>query len=285
LPAFPDAHTYQHTPAFQGHEADAQRQRKAVLASKQQAEAALVKLHQRLIATAAGAATQGAGTGAGGATGSGHQPGANPFLAPPGVVGAADAAVLRPELGDVALGAAADGADLGAADFDTGAAQRVFRVVLPPADTPQKHRQLDGRQQDQAYPQHGANGGDAAMMDVDGPTAGSQWVAWTPDAPGGVPIDGAAGGLRRQDLLQLQWHDPAKAESVLGAAARQRPPDAYQERAEAAMAAEGAATGGARQRKSAYGRGNAELQRADELLRAGHAAAVGGVFGEDDEES
>jgi hypothetical protein len=270
LPAFPDAHTYQRTPAFNGHESDAQRQRQAVLTSKQQAEAALVKLHQRLAATAAG-----------GGAGRGQARGAaiNPFLAPPVVMDAAEAGLPEPVADGGA--AAAGGDDLSGLDFDAGAARRVFGSVLSPGAE---------RKQQQQQQQQPLMGG-ATAMDVDGaeaaPDSGApgSWVLWAPD----TPADGAAGAadanpgsaLRRQEMLQLQWHDPAKAASVLGASAPQRPPDAYQERVEAAMATEG---GGARQRKSAYGRGNADLQRADEMLRSGHGApAEGGGAGASDD--
>lgn len=265
LPAFPDVHTYQHTPAFQGHEVDAQRQRKMVLASNQQAEAALVKLHQRLVATAATTTAAAVGPAA-------SQPGTNPFLLAPVVVAAADADADAGAGADAAAEAGASGAlETGvAADFSMGAAQRVFQRVLSPEEQ---------RQQKEAAAAAGNSG--TTMMDLDGPAAGQsdaggRWVLWSSDAPAVAGGDGAGGGaLLRQELLQLQWHDASKAASVLGAAARQRPPDAYQERAEAAMAAEGAV--GGRQRKSAYDRGNAELQRADELLRAGHAGGVGGM--------
>lgn len=282
FPAFPDTHTYQHTPAFQGHEPDAQRQRQAVLASKQQAEAALVKLHQRLVAAAA--ATAVAGPTGGAARGGGE----NPFLAPPVVVDTGDATstdLLEPGMGGgTAIGDEAN--DLDALDFDASAAQRVFQRVLAPADQQQQQQHVKG--EDGALTANGGGRDAAAMMDVDGqpapPPGGAegQWVLWAPDSLGPPAADATgSAGLRRQELLQLQWHDPAKALSVLGASSQQRPPDAYQERAEAAMAAEGAGGGGGRQRKSAYGRGNADLQRADELLRAGHAA--GGAADMDDD--
>ncbi|GBG00364.1 hypothetical protein Rsub_13123 [Raphidocelis subcapitata] len=270
LPAFPDAHTYQHTPAFQGHETDAQRQRQAVLAGKQRAEAALVKLHQRLATAANGGANGGegaAGKGAGAAAAN-----ANPFLAPPVVVAADDASLPGPPGAGAGGGAAEAGGGGGGGggggagdelDFDAGAARHVFRAVLGQAA------------RDQQAP--GQPGADA--METDGGGAGGL-VLWALDAPpagAGAGADAAAAAGRQQELLNLQLHDPGKAASVLGAAARAPPPDAYLERAEAMMAAEGAA--GGRQRKSAYARGNADLQRADELLRAGYAAGGGGAGG------
>jgi hypothetical protein len=265
LPAFPDAHTYQATPAFQGHETDTLRQRQAVLAGKQQAEAALVKLHQRLQAAAAGGKGAGAAADGAGAAGAAAAAAENPFLAPPAVVDAAAEPGPAPAAAAAAAGGAGSEDGLAGLDFDTGAARAVFRSVLAP----------------------GAGGGTSAM-DEDGgggaPGAGAEpsVVMWAPDAPLSGDAGGDAGATRRQELMQLQWHDPAKAASVLGAAAPSKPPDAYQERAEALMAAEGAGGGGGgggRQRKSAYGRANAELQRADELLRAGHGGVGGGGGG------
>lgn len=47
LPALPDKHTYVATPAFDGHDPDQTKQRKAIARSKRQAEKALVRLRKR----------------------------------------------------------------------------------------------------------------------------------------------------------------------------------------------------------------------------------------------
>eukprot|EP00775_Hariotina_reticulata_P005121 gene5121-5361_t len=86
LPAFPDPHTYQHTAAFSGHEADPYKQRQSMLEAKQKAEAALNKLHQRMSSKKTA------------------QPNSNPFLEPPEVGAAAAQQPLAAAIGPQGYG-------------------------------------------------------------------------------------------------------------------------------------------------------------------------------------
>ncbi|KAF6265553.1 Bromodomain associated-domain-containing protein [Scenedesmus sp. NREL 46B-D3] len=142
LPAFPDPHTYQHTAAFAGHEADPHKQRQSMLEAKQKAEAALNKLHQRMSSKAA-------------------QPDINPFLVAPAVeqlpaqlpaatVGAAAAAPApAPAVGAPGGGApstrAGAAADAAAPSAAAAAAQHGGSTHAPAsaaADQQQQHAQL-----------------------------------------------------------------------------------------------------------------------------------------------
>ncbi|KAG1679127.1 hypothetical protein FOA52_000482 [Chlamydomonas sp. UWO 241] len=92
LPAFPDAHTFEHTPSFAGHEAVPAKQTEAVQQQRRTAEKALVALHKRAktehdataaATAAAAAATRPAGSAGAGSSGPDAAAASNPFLAPP----------------------------------------------------------------------------------------------------------------------------------------------------------------------------------------------------------
>uniref|UniRef100_A0A383W5E7 Transcription initiation factor TFIID subunit 8 n=1 Tax=Tetradesmus obliquus TaxID=3088 RepID=A0A383W5E7_TETOB len=139
LPAFPDPHTYQHTAAFAGHEADPHKQRQSMLEAKQKAEAALNKLHQRMSSKAA-------------------QPDTNPFLAAPAVEqlpaqlpAAAAAAAGSAGSSAAAAAAAASKGDAAAPPVAADAAQNGSSTPAPAATVAEQPQaaQLQQPQQQQ----------------------------------------------------------------------------------------------------------------------------------------
>lgn len=150
----------------------------------------------------------------------------------------------------------------GGSAFDTAAAQKAFRHILPHALNQQQQHGVEGMAAD-------GNDGGPSDMAVDG-AHGDGWLGWK---AGGQP---AAATAVQQGVLGFSL-DPAVVarKQALGLAHSKPTQDAFEERAKAAPS-------GSRQRKSRYDY-DPKMRRAEDILGAGPDAVYAGTDVEPDD--